>query len=173
MRRLTVIAATALSSLVLAATAAAALPKADGPIKAPTNLAGVKLGMKIKGADDAWGGKGDCQSSGTFKYCNYEGGKQGSAHLSAESGKISSARINAGIKDGKYNFSGPLMEFEAKQGLGLGDRISRVEKIYATAKELSGSAGYFIPGKGKSSMGFTSSDEKHITQIFISDGTGG
>ena len=165
-------AATALSSFVLAATASAALPKPDGPIKVPTDLAGVKLGMKIKAADDAWGGKGDCQTSGDFKYCNYAGGEQGSAQLSAEQGEISSASINAGFKDGKYDFSGPLMKFETKQGLGLGDKISKVKKAYPKAKK-NGSAGFYVPGKGKSSMGFTTNDQKHITGIYLSDGLGG
>ena len=166
------LAATALSSLVLTATAFAALPKPDGPIKVPTDLAGVKLGMKIKAADGAWGGKGDCQSSGDFKYCNYAGDEQGSAQLSAEQGEVSSASINAGFKDGGYNFSGPLMKFETKDGLGLGDKISKVTKLYPKAKK-NGTAGFYVPGKGKSSMGFTTSDQKHVTGIYISDGLGG
>ncbi|MFN8112454.1 MAG: hypothetical protein U0R51_04570 [Solirubrobacterales bacterium] len=172
MRRFTVLAATALSSLVLAAAASAALPKPDGPIKVPTDLAGVKLGMKIKSADGAWGGKGDCQSSGDFKYCLYDGGEQGSAQLSAEKGEISSAVINAGFRDGQYSFKGPLMKFETKEGLGLGDKLSKVKKAYPKAKK-NGTAGFYIAGKGKSAMGFTTNDGKHITGIYLSDGLGG
>jgi len=172
MKKTKVIATTALASLVMAATAAAALPKPDGPIKVPTDLAGVKLGMKIKAADDAWGGKGDCQTSGDFKYCNYYGAEKGSAQLSAEKGKISSASLNAGYKDNEYNFSGPLMKFQTKEGLGLGDKISKVKKLYPKAKKL-GIAGYYIAGKGKTTMGFTTNDDKHVTAIYLSDGLGG
>lgn len=172
MRTLTVIATTALSSLVLAAAAAAALPKPGGPIKPPTDLGGVKLEMKIKDADGAWGGKGDCQSSADFKFCNYDGGEQGSAQISAEGGRVSSASINAGFKNGKYAFSGPLMKFETKDGLGLGDKLTKVKKLYPKARKL-GDYGYSVPGKGKTMMGFTTNDEKHITGIFLSDGLGG
>ena len=172
MRNLQVVATIALSALVLAATAAAALPKPDGPIKPPTDLGGVKLGMKIKVADDAWGGKGDCQGSGDFKYCNYDGGEKGSAQLSAEQGRISSANINADSKNGKYVFAGPLMKFETDRGLGLGDKLSKVKKLYPKARKL-GDYGFYISGKGKSTMGFTSNDQKHITGIYLSDGLGG
>ncbi len=81
-------------------------------------------------------------------------------------------RILAGFKDGKYNFKGPLMKFETKDGLGLGDKASRIKKLYPKAKSFGGGSGYSVSGGGNSAMSFSAFDGR-IFQIVISDGTQG
>ncbi len=175
MRRLATAAAIAAAvSLTAAPAALAGLPKPSGPVKVPTSLGGVKIGMKIKAADKAWGKTGKCSLKDKFKYCQYDGGTKGSAQISSEKkSKVASAGISAGIKGSKYKFKGPLMKFETKEGIGLGDKPRKVGKAYPKAKKIAGGYGYYVPGKGKSAMTFYSADQKHITTISVSDGTQG
>ena len=142
----------------------------------PKTLGGVGFGMKISKADKAWGGKGDCDSSGGSANCTYltKKSEDGNASISGfEKGKVFSAGINAGFNDkGKYVFDGPLMVFQTSEGIGLGDKGSKVKKAYPKAKKFS-NQGYTVYGKGDSFMTFITGDGKHITGINMANGEQG
>jgi hypothetical protein len=165
-------------SLALPAAGYAGLPKPKNVlIKVPSKLGGVKLGMKMKDADKAWGKTGTCNFKPPFALCNYQGKASAAGSASIEGAnkkaKVSAASIHAGFKDGKYKFKGALTRFETKEGLGLGDKISKLKKKYPKAKKFKGGGGYYVPGKGKSQMNFLYADGKHITTISLIDGTQG
>ncbi|MBK5110206.1 MAG: hypothetical protein JJE10_02430 [Thermoleophilia bacterium] len=168
----------AAASLALPATSFAGLPQPkNAMIKVPKKLGGVKTGMKIKDANKAWGKRGDCNFKGSFRQCSYQSKnlEKGSAVIASnkKSGRVSEASIYAGLKGGNYNFKGPLMRFETKQGLGLGDKGSKIRKLYPKAKSYGNNTGYYVRGKGKTRMTLETADGKRITAIRITDGTQG
>ena len=58
--------------LLLPASGFAALPKPrDSRIVVPASIGGVELGQRLKDADKAWGGNGDCDLSPGLKSCAY------------------------------------------------------------------------------------------------------
>jgi hypothetical protein len=163
--------------LALPAIGLAGLPEpSDTTIKVPDTIGGVKLGMKLKKADKAWGKTGDCQIDHGAGSCFYKtkSAEDGTADISSDQdGKVFAASISAGLTDkGKWVFGGPTSVFETSEGIGLGDKGSKVKKAYPEAKKIS-DAGYVIQGKGKGSFTFATADGKHITSIYMAAGEQG
>jgi len=186
MRRTTVVSVlTAAAIATLAAPAIAALPAPKNPeIKVPQSLGGVEVGMTVKSADKAWGGDGaDCHFVDNSSYCQYRQtgvAENGDAYIGSDlEGNVSLAVINSGLnKEGTgYVTKGPLKRFETKEGLGLGDKASKIKKLYPKAKKLDHNRGYYVEGKGKSLMSFLATRNRsgarpRIFNISISDGLG-
>ena len=164
--------------LTLPAIGLAGLPEPENPtINVPDQIGGVKLGMKLKKADKAWGKTGDCDIDhgvGTCFYMDKKSPEDGTANFSSdEKGKVFSAAISAGMNDkSKYVFGGPLAAFETSEGIGLGDKGSKVKKAYPEAKKVE-NMGYVIKGKGKGTFTFATNDGKHITNIYMAAGPQG
>ena len=163
--------------LALPAIGLAGLPEPSDPtIKPPDTIGGVELGMKLKKADKAWGKTGDCQIDHGVGTCFYKTKSQedGTADIASDQkGKVFSASIDAGLNDkGKWVFGGPTSVFETPEGIGIGDKGSKVKKAYPKAKKVA-DAGYVISGKGKGSFTFATGDGKHITSIYMAAGEQG
>ena len=163
--------------LALPAIGLAGLPEPnDATINVPSKLGGVELGMKIKKADKAWGKTGDCDVQhgvGSCFYAEKKSPEDGTASIATDGkGKVFSASIDAGFNSkGKYVFGGPLNAFQTAEGIGIGDKISKVGKAYPKA-DRSGSS-YTVNGKGKAYMSFIAGDDKHITSIGLVGGPQG
>ncbi len=173
------LAATALAiaavALLAAAPASAGLPKPRGTdvVKVPRSIAGVRLGMKIKSADKAWGKRGRCGRKG-IRSCTYRGRNRraGSASIgAARHGRVSSVGIYAGLdRHDRYVFRSRLAKFETRRGIGLGDNGAKVARAYPKAIKAANRLGYIVPGRGRSYMMFQTLDRKHITAITAVDG---
>jgi hypothetical protein len=163
--------------LALPAIGLAGLPEpSNTTIKPPATIGGVKLGMKLKKADKAWGKTGDCQIDHGVGSCFYKtkSAEDGTADISSDQkGKVFAASIDAGLTEkGKWVFGGPTSVFETPEGIGLGDKGSKVKKAYPNAKKVA-DGGYVIAGKGKGSFTFVTGDGKHITSIYMAAGEQG
>jgi hypothetical protein len=165
----------AVAALLCAVTASAGLPKPKDTdaIKVPESIAGVSLKLSIKKANKAWGRRGDCDLRG-FQTCTYEGRnpRVGSASIEAAvRGNVSSFGIFAGrAGDGGYFYKGRLLGFETKEGIGLGDKGSKVARAYPQAIKTANRTGYIVEGEGRAYMTFQTLDDKRVTAITVVDG---
>ncbi len=161
--------------LLTPATGLASLPKPDSIlIEVPISIGGVVLKQTINNADRAWGGTGECGTGTGVRSCVYAGSDQqtGVATVDAAVHKqVSSFAIQAGRSDeGEYVFKGRLLNFETKQGLGLGDKGRKIPKAYPDAIKTANNTGYIIEGRGRSYMTIQTLDGRHITAISVVDG---
>ena len=171
---LALLAALALA-LLLPSTGSASLPRPDKAlIKVPESIGGVELKQRLVAADRAWGRTGDCDLSSRPKSCIYESRNEraGVARIDASARKrVSSFAIEAGRnKKDAYVFRGRLLQFETRQGIGLGDKGKKIKKRYPEAIATANHTGYIIEGDGRSYMTIQTLDGKRITAISVVDG---
>ena len=160
--------------LAVAPAASAGLPKPRETkrIDVPETIGGVRLGMKIKHANRSWGRRGDCDFRG-FQSCLYEAKspRKGNAVIeAAKRGDVSSFGIFAGRDGDRYVFEGRLMGFQAKRGIGLGDKGRKVRRAFPKAIRTANDTGWIVEGRRRSYMTFQTLDGKHITGITVVDG---
>lgn len=169
-------------SSLLASTPSLPTPR-DKEIVVPTALAGLKPGMKLAAARNAWGAaRGSCTDSpaGTFVSCQYgkQNGPTGSATFgTGPTATIGGISIYGGyVQDGTtFPFTGPiaaaLRAIKTKEGIGLGSPIEKVRTAYPTAKKIGGGKtphiSYEITGK-QTVMTFSAATKtKKIGQIRV------
>ena len=173
MRQLAAFPVLLLALALPAAASAGPLPDPETiQIKVPKSIGGVELGQTLKAADKAWGKTGDCQGDKSFGSCAYGdfSGKKGSASIEANDGEVTSFGIFTNFDEhGRPIFKGSLLEFQTKEGIGLGSPASDVKKAYPKAEKLKGQ-GYLVNGKGKSYMVFTVLGGKKVSSIGVADG---
>ncbi len=171
---------TALAALAVASTSfagksddSAPLPKPDDPtIVPPTSLGGVSIGQATADAEAAWGNTGECESGSaggsTTRSCRYGSARKGSADLLTLGDQVKAVGIMAPLKKHGFRFKGPLMKFRTADGLGLGSKLSKVEKAYPDGKQKG--RGFIVTG-GDSRMTFFASHgpDARVTQVILTD----
>lgn len=161
----------------LATAAFGGLPKPDNPtIKPPKSIGGVKLGVMLEQADEAWGSTGECVNDAGFEACSYGNpeNKKGYAEIDASKGKVALVALQAGLKqNGRAVFEGPLLDFTTAKGeIGLGSKMSEVKEAYGKAQKLPKGIGYGIPGKDKTELdfiGFGTKKKRYVSSILLFD----
>lgn len=164
--------------------AAPSLPSPrDKEIVVPTSIAGLKPGMKLTAARNAWGAtRGSCTDSptGTFVSCQYgkQNGPTGSATFGTGStDTIGGISIYGGyVEDGTtFPLTGPiaaaLRAIKTKEGIGLGSPIAKVAAAYPKAKKIGGGKtphlSYEITGKTTVMTFSAATKTKKIGQIRV------
>jgi hypothetical protein len=171
-------------ALALPAGALAALPKASDSLIVPNHsIGGVLLGAKASQVTKAWG------STSCELQCVYEGAKRGNRTPSTASvlleqkgsgpAKVWLISINVGFKpvgsESVPDFDTPLTAFQTSKGIGLGSKISEVQRAYPTAKKepVPGGSPYFkIAGPKEVSTTFSTADGR-VTSIYVESHPGG
>jgi hypothetical protein len=177
----------AILALALPASAGAALPKPSTTLIVPgKSIGGVALGATASKVKKAWGNTKDCEFQ-----CVYEGGKNGdetatNAGVLLESpasgsgpAKVWRVFLTVGQKkvgnELKPDFNTPLDEFTTSKGIGIGSKISEVQKAYPSAKKLgeTGFTSFTLKGKGEIETTFTCAGAPKVTSVVVSSHPGG
>lgn len=170
--------------VALPAGAAAAAPSLPAPkqkrIVVPTEIAGVKPGMKLAAARAAWGKKrGRCYVSGGSGSCRF--GEPytpaGDAEIGVSSGRVRSVTVRSYWEDPDFKFSqvgASLRKMRTPEGFGLGTVLKAVIRKYSKGnrRDLGSSIRYEIKTRG-STFSFTAraSDER-VTLFAVVAGSG-
>jgi hypothetical protein len=158
-----------LSTLIPAAASAAPLPDPEtNLIVVPTSIGGVELGQSVHHAAGEWGHRSVCHRG----WCQYGRayGARGYAYIEGRGEGVEYVGINAGVRDGRPVFGGPLMKFETASGIGLRSPIAKVRRAYPQAYRAE--AGWRVDGPDGSYMLFSASNVRikgrtRITYISI------
>ena len=166
MRRAAAISILTVAVLAASATASfAGLPRVKNPvIKVPASLAGVKLGMAQDQAMKKWGGTGNCKKTGVqnaYTVCEFYNGnpRLGRAAFGmVPGGGVYTAQISGTPNGETFDrvTDGPLLKYKTEEGLGLGDKLSKFERLYPTATPFQLSD--WVVGKVGQRMHFTFSE---------------
>ncbi|HVO53198.1 MAG TPA: hypothetical protein VMT37_02185 [Solirubrobacterales bacterium] len=175
------------AALALPSASQAALPRTSTTLIVPgSSIGGLKLGAKLSQVTKAWGATKSCEYQ-----CLYEGGKgkEETAALASvllESkqpgapGKVWLMSLNVGFKtvhgESVPNFRTPLTKFRTAKGIGLGSKVSEVQRAYPKAEKhvSTGGYGYFeIPGPKEIATDLTFNAEKRITTVAVESHHGG
>jgi hypothetical protein len=177
----------AILAFALPATAGAALPKPSTTLIVPgKSIGGVALGATAGTVKKAWGNTKDCEFQ-----CVYEGGKNGD-ETAANGGvlleepaskkgpaKVWRVFLTVGQKkvgdELKPDFNTPLDEFTTSKGIGIGSKISEVQKAYPSAKKFgeAGLTSFTLKGKGEIETTFTCAGAPKVTSVLVSSHPGG
>jgi hypothetical protein len=177
----------AILALALPATAGAALPKPSTTLIVPgKSIGGVALGATATKVKKAWGNTKDCEFQ-----CIYEGGKHGDESatnagvlLEEPASKKGPAKVwriflTVGQKkvgnELKPDFDTPLAEFKTSKGIGIGSKVSEVQRAYPSAKKAAGPGftDFTIAGKGEIETTFTCAGAPKVTSVIVSFHPGG
>ncbi len=161
MKRATLALILVLALLVPAAAALASLPKpADPTVVVPTSIAGMKLGLSEAKAKATWGA-GGATCSETRCYWGKTDSPQGYAYIEFFEHKVLGIAVYAGR--GKESAllttaAKPIMAMKAKNGVGIGAKLSQVKAAYPKGVQ-SGEPGDYtfywtVKGKGKATFSF-------------------
>jgi hypothetical protein len=161
MKRATLALTLVLALLVPVATALAALPKpADPTGVVPTSIAGMKLGLSEAKAKAAWGAAG-ATCSETRCYWGKTDSPQGYAYIEFFEHKVLGISVYGGRgKEGVLlsTAAKPIMAMKAKNGVGIGSKISQVKAAYPKGTQSGGpgdSTFYWtVKGKGGAMFDF-------------------
>jgi len=137
------------AALALAAPAAASnvrnekMPKPDSHrIAPPKSLGGIQIGDDLEDANEAWGGKGLCDSKVLPDSCfwgDFYDSRDGRAEIEAPGGVVDWVSISwngcCGGKD-KPDVRQGVANFRTKQGIHLGTKLEKVGKVYPDAEPI-------------------------------------
>lgn len=177
----------AILALALPASAGAALPKPSTTLIVPgKSIGGVALGATATKVKKAWGNTKDCEFQ-----CIYEGGKNGDESAAnagvllekpaggSGAAKVSRIFLTVGQKrvgkELKPDFNTPLAEFKTSKGIGIGSKVSEVQRAYPGAKKTAGAGvtSFTIEGKGEIETIFTCAGAPKVTSVIVSAHPGG
>lgn len=108
----------------------------------PTELAGVRLGMKIAAIRGRWGDPGTCPHD-TYATCIWGGVATGSLRVeTAASDTIEVAELHSREAETNYRWHSiptvapPLSKIKSREGIGIGSKLPRVMKRYPGGRKM-------------------------------------
>lgn len=105
------------------------------------SIGGLKLGMSLAGAKQAWGAGATCEMTDGYGYCQWraagdEGGDKGEGRVGFTSGKVDGIRITAAAGSNGYVIKEPFTKPKTSKGIRIGSKVSQVRKAYPKIKTL-------------------------------------
>lgn len=115
----------------------ARLPKPKSKaIVVQKSIGGIAIGTKFRAVTKRWGKNKSCQVRLAAFTCTYSGGRtKGTAYVIQIGGRVRTIEIGLGADaTGRPVYSGPLMKFKTKDGIGLGSSSAAVRAAYPAAQ---------------------------------------
>jgi hypothetical protein len=143
----------------------------------PTELAGVRLGMKVAAIRRLWGDPGTCPRD-TYATCAWGGLSTGSLQVeTAAQNTIQVVDLQSREgQDARLNYypipsvAAPLSKIKSRQGIGIGSKLTRVMKKFPRGRKMINRAEDWVAydvSKRNSTMVFEASLSKGLKIIAI------